>query len=60
MSHGPVKLEMLRKLWTLEASRRALLRRLSGTEELAVGTVSWADRRCGRPSWYPLYLRKPS
>jgi hypothetical protein len=41
---------LLRKLRSLEARRRALLRRLSGTEELAVGTLSWVDRRCGRPS----------
>jgi hypothetical protein len=47
MTPSTVKLE--RTLRALEARRRALLRHLALTEELAVGTVSWVDRRCGRP-----------
>ena len=47
MTPSTVKLE--RTLRTLAARRRVLLRHLAGTEELAVGTVSWVDRRCGRP-----------
>lgn len=41
--------KLLRTLRTLEARRRVLLRHLALSEELAVGTVSWVDRRCGRP-----------
>ena len=39
----------LRTLRTLHARRRTLLRRLLTTAELAVGTVSWVHRKCGRP-----------
>ena len=38
-----------RELRHLETRRRALLRRLQSLEELAVGSVSSADRQCGRP-----------
>jgi hypothetical protein len=38
----------LRQLRTLQARRRLLLRRLLASGELAVGTVSWVDRKCGR------------
>jgi len=38
----------LRKLRTLQARRRTLLRLLLGSGELAVGTVSWVHRKCGR------------
>jgi len=37
------------KLRDLEQDRRRILRRLLRTEELAVGTVSWVDRTCGKP-----------
>ena len=41
--------EKLREdLQALEKRRRRILRRLMGTEEMAVGTVSWVRRRCGR------------
>ena len=39
----------LRQFRTLQARRHALLRRLLSPAELAVGTVSWVDRKCGRP-----------
>ena len=39
----------LRELRALHRRRRAVLRQLLGTQELAVGTVSWVDRKCGRP-----------
>lgn len=40
--------KLRRELRALEARRRTLLGRLTGTSELAVGTVSWVDRKCGR------------
>jgi hypothetical protein len=33
----------------LEQDRRRILRRLLSEDELAVGTVSWVDRTCGKP-----------
>ena len=45
---GPSTLKLRRELRALEARRRALVRRLTGTAEMAVGTVSWIDRKCGR------------
>lgn len=47
MSLSTRKLQL--RLQTLEARRRILLRRLAGTSKLAVGTVSWVDRKCGQP-----------
>lgn len=41
--------KVLRQLRALQKRRQAVLRRLLGTQELAVGTVSWVDRKCGRP-----------
>jgi hypothetical protein len=35
-------------LHELERRRREILRRLWGRDELAVGTVSWVERSCGR------------
>lgn len=40
---------ILSQLQTLQRRRRAVLGRLLHTDELAVGTVSWVERRCGRP-----------
>ncbi|MBE9505799.1 MAG: hypothetical protein IMY84_03210 [Chloroflexi bacterium] len=42
--------KLLEDLRALEKRRRRILRRLMKTEELAVGTVSWVNRKCGRPS----------
>jgi hypothetical protein len=41
--------KLLPELRALHQRRQAVLRRLLGTQELAVGTVSWVDRKCGRP-----------
>lgn len=41
--------KLRRQLRALHKRRLAVLRRLLGTQELAVGTVSWVDRQCGRP-----------
>ena len=46
---GTSTTKIRRRMRTLEARRRTLLRRLSGLEELAVGSVSWIDRKCGGP-----------
>jgi hypothetical protein len=40
--------KLQRELRALEARRRTVVRRLLSTAELAVGTVSWVDRKCGR------------
>jgi len=37
------------RLRELEKNRRRVLRRLVDETELAVGTVSWVDRSCGKP-----------
>lgn len=37
------------RLRELEQRRRGILRRLLGEQELAVGTVSWVHRTCGKP-----------
>ena len=43
-------IEKLRaRLRKLEQNRRRTLRRLLSEKELAVGTVSWVDRSCGKP-----------
>ena len=45
---SPSTSKLQRELRALEARRRTLVRRLLGTAEMAVGTVSWVDRKCGR------------
>jgi len=37
------------ELRNCEQQRRRILRRLLSEKELAVGTVSWVDRTCGKP-----------
>jgi hypothetical protein len=41
--------KMLRQIRTLQGRQHTLLQRLLRPGELAVGTVSWVDRKCGRP-----------
>jgi hypothetical protein len=38
------------ELREIEQRRRKILRHLMSKEELAVGSVSWVDRTCGRPN----------
>ena len=40
--------KLVEDLRALEKRRRRILRLLMKTEELAVGTVSWVKRKCGR------------
>jgi hypothetical protein len=40
--------KLRRQLRVLDTRRRALLRRLLNSEDLALGTVSWVERKCGR------------
>ena len=44
----PSSTKLRSQLRALDTRRRALLRRTIRSDELAVGTVSWVERKCGR------------